>query len=295
VVLDLDRERLVNSEQGRRGWLREGRRQLAELRRQQARPIAGPRPKRLRESKHRLEEDHQAQTESNAAYPGTINTTDHDSRIMRTTGQPAVQGDNAQAAVNETQIIVAAELSVESGDFGHLEPMIDATIKELQRVGVSESPQTVVVDPGYWHKQQLENIVANRHIQVLIPPDSGLRTSARPGWNKGLYAHMRRVLQTELGQQPSEANGDGRAGVRPKQVQPRLPPLPATRTNRRGVGVAVPGNYSQPAEAAQPPDRGGGSLTRPALTDSARSRDDQSTPSRPQANQSRSFVRHPPG
>ena len=129
-MLDLDRERLVNSEQGRRGWLREGRRQLAELRRQQARPIAGPRPKRLRESKHRLEEDHQAQTESNAAYPGTINTTDHDSRIMRTTGQPAVQGDSAQAAVNETQIIVAAELSVESGDFGHLEPMIDATIKE---------------------------------------------------------------------------------------------------------------------------------------------------------------------
>ena len=42
VVLDLDRERLVNSEQGRRGWLREGRRQLAELRRQQAQPIAGP-------------------------------------------------------------------------------------------------------------------------------------------------------------------------------------------------------------------------------------------------------------
>ena len=52
---------------------------------------------------------------------------------MRTTGQPAVQGYNAQAAVNETQIIVAAELSVESGDFGHLEPTIDATIKELQR------------------------------------------------------------------------------------------------------------------------------------------------------------------
>ena len=59
----------------------------------------------------------------------------------------------------------------------------------------------MVADPGYWHKQQMENIVANRHIQVLIPPDSGLRTSARPGWNTGLYAHMRRVLQTELGQQ----------------------------------------------------------------------------------------------
>ena len=38
--IDLDRERIVNSEQGRRGWFREGRRQLDELRREQARPIA---------------------------------------------------------------------------------------------------------------------------------------------------------------------------------------------------------------------------------------------------------------
>ena len=39
VGLDLDRERLAGSEQGRRGWLREGRRQLDELRKRQARPI----------------------------------------------------------------------------------------------------------------------------------------------------------------------------------------------------------------------------------------------------------------
>ena len=37
--LDLDRERLVNSEQGRRGWLREGRRRLDELRREQTRRL----------------------------------------------------------------------------------------------------------------------------------------------------------------------------------------------------------------------------------------------------------------
>ena len=46
----------------------------------------------------------------------------------------------------------------------------------------------------------MENIVANKHIQVLIPPDSGTRKGTRPGWNKGLYVHMRRVLETELGQ-----------------------------------------------------------------------------------------------
>ena len=228
MTLDIDRERLVNSEQGRRGWQRQARRQLDEKRRQKARAIAGPRPERLQESKRRLEENHQAELETNAAYDtyretgrdrlgrrlscppdpyappetpaGTINTTDHDSRIMRTKGQPAIQGYNAQAAVNEQQIIVGAEISVETVDFGHLEAMVDATISELGKAGVRESPETVLADPGYWHKQQMENIVANKHIQVLIPPDSGTRKGTRPGWNKGLYAHMRRVLQTELGQ-----------------------------------------------------------------------------------------------
>ena len=227
VALDLDRERPVNSGQGRRGWLREGRRQLDELRQQQARPIARSRTERLRESKRRLEEGHRVELESNAAYEayrargvmkdgrrfgrppdphtppaqptGTINTTDHDARIVRTQGQPAIQGYNAQAAVNEKQIVIAAELTVDSPDFGHLEPMVEATIEQLERIGASESPGVVVADPGYWHKQQMENVV-NRGIQVVIPPDSGLRKGARPGWDKGLYAFMRRVLATEHGQ-----------------------------------------------------------------------------------------------
>jgi Transposase DDE domain len=44
----------------------------------------------------------------------------------------------------------------------------------------------------------MENVVG-RGIQVLIPPDSGLRTSVRPGWDGGLYAFMRRVLSTDHG------------------------------------------------------------------------------------------------
>lgn len=229
VRLDLDRERLVNSEQGRRGWLREGRRQLNELRREQARPISRSRSERLQESKRRLEEEHWVEIESNTAYEtcratardrrgrrlsrppdpytppeqpeGTINTTDHDSRIVRTTGQPAIQGYNAQAAVNEHQIIIAAEVTIDSPDFGHLEPMVNETISELHKVGVTELPSTIVADAGYWHKQQMEKIVAEQHIPVLIPPDSGLRKGKdpRPGWDKGLYAFMRRVLETEHG------------------------------------------------------------------------------------------------
>ena len=36
-------------------------------------------------------------------------------------------------------------------------------------------------------------------MQVLIPPDAGKRKGERPGWNGGLYAFMRRVLDTEQG------------------------------------------------------------------------------------------------
>ena len=34
---------------------------------------------------------------------------------------------------------------------------------------------------------------------MLIAPDAGKRKGARPGWNGGLYAFMRRVLATKHG------------------------------------------------------------------------------------------------
>jgi transposase len=228
VDCELDPERFVTRSGGRRNWLREGRRALDEQRERQARPIARSHAERLSESARRLEENlavERAANDADEAYrargvmkngrrfgggskpyqpperpAGRINTTDHDSRIVGTVGQPAIQGYNAQAAVNERQIIVAAEITIDSPDFGHLEPMVNATLRELANAGIAESPGVVVADPGYWHKQQMENIV-NHGIQVLIPPDSGLRNDndTRPGWNKGLYAFMRQVLATDHG------------------------------------------------------------------------------------------------
>ena len=58
----------------------------------------------------------------------------------------------------------------------------------------------VVADAGYWHHDQMD-AVAGRGIQVLIPPDAGKRKGARPGWDGGRYAFMRRVLETDLGKQ----------------------------------------------------------------------------------------------
>ena len=110
-----------------------------------------------------------------------------------------VQGYNAQAAVSEEQIVLAAEISVESPDFGQLEPMVDATVSELARAGVAEKPKVAVADAGYWHHEQMDSLAAGG-IAVLIPPDAGKRKGARPGWHGGRYEFMRRVLATELGE-----------------------------------------------------------------------------------------------
>jgi transposase len=214
----------LTTEAGRRAWLREAKRRLEQKRAEEARPVPRSRPKRLRESKRRLQEEHLFEARANEAYEtyrrgrmrdgrrfsrppdpceppetpaGKINTTDPDSRIVKTAGQPAIQGYNAQATVNDKHVVIAAEVTLDSPDFGHLEPMVNATERELERLGAS-SPQVVLADAGYWHKRQMENIV-NRGMQVLVPPDSGLRKGARPGWDKGLYAFMRRVLSTEHG------------------------------------------------------------------------------------------------
>jgi hypothetical protein len=54
---------------------------------------------------------------------------------MRTQGQPNVQGYNAQAVVSEQQIIIAAEITTQSPDFGRLEPMVNAALAELEEAG----------------------------------------------------------------------------------------------------------------------------------------------------------------
>jgi Transposase DDE domain len=128
---------------------------------------------------------------------GKMNLTDPDSRMLKAT-RGYIQGYNAQAAVDENQIVIAAEVTVDSPDFGHLEPIVDVAQAELQAAGVSDTPAVVLADAGYWHQVQMENII-NRGIQVLIPPDAGKRKGTRPGWDGGAYAHMRRVLQSDFG------------------------------------------------------------------------------------------------
>jgi hypothetical protein len=132
-----------------------------------------------------------------ATPAGKINVSDLDSRNVKTS-RGWVQGYNAQLVCTEDQIVIAADVTLDSPDFGHLEPMITAARDELADAGVTIAPDVVLADAGYWHQVQMERLVADGMV-VLIPPDAKKRGGARPGWDGGLYAFMRRVLATERG------------------------------------------------------------------------------------------------
>jgi len=81
--------------------------------------------------------------------PTQANITDADSRIMKTaTGW--VQGYNAQAAVNENQIVVAAVVTQDANDVHQYLPMVAATQTALDAAGITDTIGCVLADAGYW-------------------------------------------------------------------------------------------------------------------------------------------------
>jgi Transposase DDE domain len=196
---------------------------------------------------------------------GKVNTTDPDSRSIPL-GFGFVQGYNAQAAVNEQQIVLAAEITNNSTDFSQLDPMVTSTLEELERVGVSELPEAVAADAGYWNEQHIDEMSANKHIPVLIPPDKGSRGTPRPSWTGGRYEWMRRLLATE------------HAGARSPRGCPRSPCGPlgpllqhilnldrladGPRGPRGGLGRGPPGSLGRSLRVGFRLGRRGGALGR---------------------------------
>src|SRR4051794_24830979 len=213
------------TEQGRRGWLREAKQRLEAERAANPAPVPRSRPKRLKEAKRRLEEELFTEVRSNEAYEayrargrmkdgrrfggppkpytppttpeGRVNVTDPDSKVVKGL-RGWMQGYNGQAVVNEHQVILAAEVETVGADFDHLEPMLNAAQRELAAAGVTDTPEVLLADAGYWHGEQMERIV-DRGIQLLIPPDTSRRRATRRNWDGGHYGFMRRVLATERG------------------------------------------------------------------------------------------------
>jgi len=247
---EFDAERIVERSAGRRGWLREADRQLDQQRWEDPDPVPRSREERLLLSAERVEDDLGAERAGNEAYEayrargrmrdgrrfgrppdpyqppalpeGKVNVTDPDSKSIPV-GFGFVQGYNAQAAVSEQQIVLAAEITNKSTDFSQLEPMVSATLDELERAGIDQRPEAVAADAGYWNEHQMDEVAADKHIPVVVAPDKGSRGTPRKTWNGPRHNWMRAVLKSERG------------GDRYKKRKQTVEPLFGNTKHNKGV------------------------------------------------------------
>jgi transposase len=222
---EFDSERIIARSQGRKGWLRDAERQLEQHRCENPDPTPRSRSERLVLAGERLEGNLGAERAGNEAFEGhrvsgrdaqgrrlagvpvayeppeipagKVNVTDPDSGRLKTRID-WVQGYNAQAVADEGQIVLAAEITSSTVDWSQLDPMVTATLQELDRAGITKRPQTALADTQYWNEQHMDEVIAHKHVQVLIPPD-GKRGKQRKGWTGGRYDQMRTALSSEHG------------------------------------------------------------------------------------------------
>jgi len=225
---EFDTEEIVACGRGREGWPREAKRQLEQHRWEHPDPIPRSRGERVLLAAERLDADLAAERAGNEAYQayraqgrmrdgrrfgcpphpytppevpaGKVNATDPDSRPIPV-GFGFVQGYNAQTAVNEQQIVLAAEITNLSTDFSQLAPMVDATLRELERAGIDQPPEAVAADAGYWNEQQMDEVVADKHIPVLVAPDKGSRGTPKRWLEHPRANWVRTVLASDHGRE----------------------------------------------------------------------------------------------
>ncbi len=103
----------------------------------------------LEDAQVRLEAARTAKQTAPPKDEAKANTTDPESRVMKTEGG-WLQGYNAQAAVNENQIVLAADVTQDQNDCYQLIPMIDALQATTEAAQIGGSIGTVLADTGYW-------------------------------------------------------------------------------------------------------------------------------------------------
>jgi hypothetical protein len=162
---------------------------------------------------------------------GKINNSDPDARRMKF-GRNFIPAYNAQAAVTEQQIIVAADIATEGGDFEQLDPVVTAAEREPQWADVEARLEVVLADAGCWSNDHIDALRARGMIPIVAPDTA--RSRPRKTRLGGPYDFMRRVLATERGDELYS----GRLGM----VEPVFGQIKANRRigrfKRRGRAAA---------------------------------------------------------
>ncbi len=185
----------------------------------------GERLQRLREARERLavrererQEDYEERLRSRAQKdrrgrrpqppqrdPGAkVNVTDPDSRVVRDY-HGYFQGYNVQAVTSSDQIIVAAEVTRAATDMHELQPMIEATNRNL-RAAHCGPPRVLLADAGYYSEANVRQ-AEGRGPELLIATrsDRNRRGAAAPPRGRipaglSVRERMDRKLATQRGQ-----------------------------------------------------------------------------------------------
>jgi transposase len=147
-----------------------------------ARKLDAPPPCRIRQAQAVVERTQAALATARAAAKAApsaarqVNITDPDSRVMKTK-DGWVQGYNAQAIVNQHQIVLGCAVSQDAGDVGLYEPMITALTSTLSRAGIPTAIELVLADAGYWSEANATSPGPDRLIATM--KDHKQRRAAR--------------------------------------------------------------------------------------------------------------------
>jgi transposase len=135
----------------------------------QGRRLRGGRPRpddRIEHAAAALDAAHTAAAAAAVSDAAKANVTDPDSRIMKTaTGW--LQGYNAQAAVNEHQIVIACTVTQDANDVHQYQPMVAAAQDALAAAGITEPIGLILGDAGYWSEDNATSDGPDRLIATL--------------------------------------------------------------------------------------------------------------------------------
>jgi transposase len=157
--------------------------------------------KKIKEAKAALEKRMKEKGKDTPSPKDQINFTDPESRIMKdSASKEFIQGYNAQCAVDtKSQIIVAADVTIETNDKKQIEPMT-AEIRKNLRI----PPRELSADAGYFSEDNI-TFLKKTGIEAFIPPDRLRHTTPSSSPVGRIPKHisvadrMRRLLRTVRG------------------------------------------------------------------------------------------------
>jgi transposase len=159
------------------------------------------------------------------AVPGPkdqINFTDPESRIMKASNKGWDQCGNAQAVANESQIILAADVTDQANDKRQVVPTVDQARANLEAAGVTRPIGAAVLDSGYYSEANataleargIDGYIATERLKhhgeiaeaprgripAHLSPKQRMARKLRTKKGRGTYAKRKGIIEPIFGQ-----------------------------------------------------------------------------------------------